>query len=93
MTEPTTTTFSNKCFILGDLWLNYRDDEQFLDFVTYNDLGLPLAYILDSKIVETTDIAEQFVNETWDLLLSAIGVPDTGFENLDEILDEADKLN
>jgi hypothetical protein len=92
MTDSTTTTFSNKCFILGDLWLNYRDDEQFMDFITYNDVGLPLAYLIDSKIVEVTEVAKNLVDQTWDLLLNALGVDDSGFQNVDEILDEAEGL-
>lgn len=81
------TNFSNKCIILGDLWLNYRSDEEFEDFVEYNDLGLPLAYLLAENIVSHTDKAENFINETWDLLLGALGIDDTGFESLDEMLD------
>jgi hypothetical protein len=76
--------------ILADLWLNYRDDELFEDFVEYNDLGLPLAYVLANDIVQTTDLAEKFVNETFDLLIAGLGIEDTGFENLDQILSEAE---
>jgi hypothetical protein len=72
--------------ILADLWLNYRDDELFNDFVEYNDIGLPLAYIIANGIVDTSDIAERFINETFDLLLAGLDVDDTGFENLDELL-------
>jgi hypothetical protein len=82
-----TTTFSNKTLILSDLWLNYRDDEEFVDFCEYNDLGLPLAYALSSNIVEPTAVAEKFVNETFDLLLAGLGIEDTGFELLDDLLD------
>lgn len=67
--------------------MNYRDDEEFLDFIEYNDLGLPLAYALSNGIVDMSPMAESFINETWDLLLSALGVEDTGFENLDDLLD------
>lgn len=93
MTSEFKTTFSNRCAILADVWLNYRDDEQFMDFVTYNDVGLPLAYILDTNIVKVTDIAEKFIDETWALLIAGLGIEDLGFENIDEMLDEADKLN
>ncbi len=82
-----TTTFSNKTLILADLWLNYRDDEEFQDFTAYNDLGLPLSYMLANNIVEPTPVAEKFVNETFDLLLSGLGLEDTGFELLDDLLD------
>ena len=86
MTENTSTTYSDKLAILADLWLNYRDDELFNDFVEYNDIGLPLAYIIANGIVDTSDIAERFINETFDLLLAGLDVDDTGFENLDELL-------
>ena len=81
------TEFTTKCEILAELWMNYRDDEEFLDFVEYNDLGLPLAYMIANNIVTNNDLASKFVEEAFDLLLSALGIDeDTGFENLDELL-------
>lgn len=82
-----TTTFSNKALILADLWLNFRNDEEFRDFSEYNDLGLPLSYMIANDIVKSTPIAEKFVNETFDLLLAGLGIQeDTGFELLDDVL-------
>ena len=81
-----TTTFSNKAIILADLWLNYRDDEEFIDFVDYNDLGLPLAYAFANGIIESGERAAVFVDETFDLFLSGLGIEDTGFELLDDVL-------
>lgn len=83
-----TTTFSDKAIILADLWLNYRDDANFKDFVAYNDLGLPLAYLLANGVVESNPIADKFVDETFDLLLSGLGVEDTGFESLDDLFED-----
>lgn len=80
------TTYSDKVSILADLWLNYRSDEDFLDFVEYNDMGLPLAYAIDNEIVESTDQAKKFIDETFDLLLTVLEVEDTGFESLDDLL-------
>jgi hypothetical protein len=82
----TTTTFENKCVILSDLWLNYRNDDNFEDFIEYNDMGLPLAYALSEGIVKGTEMSDKFIDETFDLLLRAIGIEDTGFENLDDVL-------
>jgi hypothetical protein len=81
------TKFKTKCLILSDLWLNYRSDEQFEEFITYNDLGLPLAYAIAEEIVVATDTAKQFINEAFDLLLDGISAKDTGFENLDDVLE------
>lgn len=87
MSETNTTPYSNRCEILGDLWINYRQDPEFVDFIEYNDIGLPVAYAIANAIVDSTTISEAFVNETWNLLLEGLEVDeDTGFENLDELL-------
>lgn len=80
------TPYSNRVEILSDLWLNYRDEEEFEDFVDYNDLGLPLSFLLSNAIVKTTPTAETFVNETFELLLAGLNTKDTGFESLDDLL-------
>lgn len=84
------TTFSNKCAILSDLWINYKDDEQFADFVEYNDLGLPLAYLIQNNMCVATDEGIRFVEETFDLLIESAEVEDTGFENLNEVFELAE---
>jgi hypothetical protein len=65
--------------------MNYRHDQNFEQFISYNDLGLPLAYILSSGIANATEASERFVGETFNLLLSSLEVDDTGFETLDDI--------
>ena len=84
MTTPTNT----KAEILADLWLNYRQDTEFTDFIEYNDIGLPLAYVIANGIVEMTPLAEGFVNETFELLLAGLGLDedDVGFDSLDDLL-------
>jgi hypothetical protein len=82
------TTPTNKAFILADLWMNYRQDEEFLDFVEYNDIGLPLAYMVANNIVESNAMADKFIEETFDLLLEGLAIEDKGYESLDEILGE-----
>lgn len=67
--------------------MDYRGEPEFEDFVQYNDLGLPLAYAISEGIVEKTDIATNFVNEAFDILVSALGVEDTGFDTLEDLLD------
>lgn len=80
------TTYENKLSILSEVWMNYRDEPEFVDFIEYNDLGLPMAYCISAGIVKTTDMADKFINETFDLLLAGLGVEDQGFETLDEIM-------
>jgi len=90
------TSFENKVGILSYLWMNYRDHEYWKDFIEYNDLGLPLAYMLENQVVELTAVDEDydeegsngtfFIEETWNMFLSMAGVEDTGFDDIEEIL-------
>jgi hypothetical protein len=89
LSEQTNTPLSNRTDILADLWIRHKDDPEFIDFVSYNDLGLPLAYALSHGIVNMTEQVEMFINETWDLLIGALNIEDTGFETLDEVLSNA----
>lgn len=86
-----TTTYEDKAAILADLWLNYRKDEEFSDFCEYNDIGLPLAYVIANEIVESTVLAESFINETFELFLKSLEVEDAGFESLDEVFSAQDE--
>jgi hypothetical protein len=89
MSEITTTPFSKKCEILGELWLSYRSEENLEDFLEYNDLGLPIAYAIANDIVKSTDLAKAFVEETFDLLLASLEIEDRDWDNLDELLSMA----
>lgn len=82
------TPFLDRVAILADLWLNFRDDEDFQEFISYNDLGLPLAFALNEKFVMGTDASSRFVNDTFEMLLKGLELDDLekGWENLDEIL-------
>jgi hypothetical protein len=81
------TPFETRVSILADLWLNYRMDEEFKDFIEYNDMGLPMAYFIENQLVEPKPISIQFVNETFELLLAGLEVEDTGFADLNDLLD------
>lgn len=80
------TTFENKSIILAELWSKYRFDPEFSDFVTYNDLGLPLGFLIAEELVKPSDRAKAMVEETFNLLLAVLEIEDTGFEGLDDLL-------
>jgi len=82
--------FSNKTTILAELWMNYRDDDQLKDFIEYNDLGLPMAYLLMNELVLPTKQSEVYVNETYELLISSLGAEDVEYTSLDELLGAID---
>lgn len=79
-------SMQNKITILAELWMNYRDDDELEDFIEYNDIGLPLAYLLMNEIVLPSEQSEIYINETYDLFLGALGIPDKEWESLDEML-------
>ena len=81
------TTYEAMCEILGELWINYKAEQEFKDFIEYNDLGLPLAYAIANGIVQSSSISEQYITETFSLLLTGLSIEeDTGFESLDSLL-------
>jgi len=81
------TGFEQQCEILADLWMQYRYDTKFKDFVEYNDIGLPLSFLVSEDLVEPKPLARQMIVETFELLLTAMGISDDpGFDSLDEIL-------
>lgn len=80
------TNIETKCEILADLWVDYRGEETFEDFIEYNDLALPLAFAVANSIVNITPKAEMFISESFELLLAALGIEDEGFESLEDML-------
>ena len=84
------TNFSNQTSILADLWINFRDEGEFKDFLEYNDIGLPLAYYIHTDLVTPTDQAKMFVEETFNLLCAALGLDVDGeYESLNEMFDKS----
>lgn len=81
--------FADKCGILGRFWIEFREDEDLKNFTEYNDVGLPIAYFIAEGLVKETPLSEQYINETFDLLLNAIEVTEEeieGIDNLDDLM-------
>ena len=73
--------FNQKCEMLAELWSSYKSDIKFADFFEYNDLGLPLAFMIQEKIVKKTPAAEVYINQTFESLHQTIGLGEVD-ENL-----------
>ena len=75
--------------------MQHKSDNEMADFFAYNDIGVPLAFAFAEGIVNHTPSLEQYVNESFDLLLEAIDIEDTGFEDLQDLWDalEIDEHN
>jgi hypothetical protein len=81
------TDFENQASILAKLYMNYQDDVQFEDFVEYNDVGLPLAYLMSEGLSIPTDDGVRYIQETWELFLGGLDIEDTGFETLEDVFE------
>ena len=90
MSDPSTTSFSGNTEILAELWMNYRQDEEFSEYVAQNDLGLPLAYAISEGFVEVSKKAKVFIEQSFEALLAHLEIEDDGFGSLDELLDFAE---
>jgi hypothetical protein len=80
------TDFSNICNILGKLFEDYKEDIGFREFIEFNDIGLPLAYLTNENLCDVTNDGEKYIAETWQLFLASLKLDDEGFESLDEVL-------
>lgn len=82
--------FADKCGILGQFWITYRDDEDLKGFTEYNDVGLPLAYFIAEGLVKETPLSEQYIDETFELFLDAIDLTEEEMGESDNLLDIMD---
>ena len=85
------TDFRNICNILGKLYSVYKEDEEFKDFIEFNDLGLPLAYFVAENLCEVSDDGARYITETWSLFLAGLNLEDTGWSDLDEVFESAEE--
>jgi len=86
------TDFSSQVNILGKLYADYKDEKTFRAFMEFNDIGLPLAYLCAEGLASPSDDGMRYIVETFELFMQTIGVEDTGFENLDDVLDASQEL-
>ena len=87
--------YADKTGILGQLWIDFREDDNFSLFMEYNDIGLPLSYVVAEGLVpELTPLGEDYVDETIEMLFKLLDVTQQEVEllpriNLDAVLELA----
>ena len=87
-----TTPYDTKYAILSDLWTNYKHYKEMADFFAYNDLALPLAFMIEQKIVESTPVAQVYIEETFDLFCEALNVDsENQYDELNQMLSVLDE--
>jgi hypothetical protein len=77
---------ADKTGALASLWLEFKEDKDFAEFIKYNDIGLPLAYFTAEGLLnELTPLGEQYILESFKLFLTLINVSE---EEIDEVLED-----
>lgn len=84
------TNFSNKCEILGSLYMWYKDtdNETWQEFFTWADLGLPLAYLAWQDLATAKPEGKEIIEDTWNVFCEMIAIdPNLKYGNLAEAFD------
>lgn len=88
--------FEGICSILAELWNDYREEEEWVQFAQENDIGLFLAYIMQEGYVRAdglTSAAKAHISDTWDVLCYAIDAnPEGEYDTIEELFERA-RLN
>ena len=77
--------FADKTGILGQLWIDFRDDDNFKAFMDYNDIGVPMAYFIAEGLVNPTPLGEQYVEESIDMMFKLLDINEEDVDGLHEI--------
>jgi hypothetical protein len=78
--------FADKTGILGQLWIDFREDENFSAFMDYNDIGVPMAYYVAEGLVSgLTPLGEQYVEESIDMMFKLLEITEDEIDGLEEI--------
>ena len=88
----------NKCRILSDLWIHYKDEEKEEDFIEdydlhelirYADLSLPLAHFVRCELVTLNEESIKLIDEAYDILVELLELDaNEDFETLRQMANE-----
>jgi hypothetical protein len=87
------TTFSNKCDILGSLWMWHKgtEDETWAEFFEWGDVGLPLAYMVRQGYATAKDDGKASIEECWIVFCEMIDIdPSLRYESLEDAFSASD---
>lgn len=87
------TNINEQCNILSSFYLNYKDDKALDEFMEFNDIGLPLAFLASEGLCDLNDSSLTYIQETFDMLLATLGLDDIGYSSLEHLLSTAEEKN
>jgi len=86
------------CKILSELYLafvNEEDKGNFEDFWTYNNIGLPLAWLADTNMVtEVSQTGLSCIVETYDMLITSLDLDlEYEYEDFEDLMNKYEEKN
>ena len=79
-----------KCRFIEDFYRLCQKEKIHLDFVTYNDLAIPLAISVVAEIADLKGKGQEIINETYSLMCVLLAVSaDKEYWNFEEMLDDS----
>ena len=80
-----------KAEIIFEFINEYRGDEAFEDFFSYNDLGVPMAVMIVNDLVILNESGVQVLDETWISLCENLNDADVDYDykDLNELIEKS----
>jgi hypothetical protein len=82
------TSFLTKCEILAEVHVEAGFNPNLNEFRKYNDIGLPLAYLIHQDLVEVKgEQSLKYIEDTWRMLCESLELdPDKEYKDSDDFL-------
>jgi hypothetical protein len=82
------TSFLIKCEILAEVHVESGFNPNLNEFRKYNDIGLPLAYLINQELVEPKgEKSLKYIEDTWRMLSESLGIdPNGDYKNAEDYL-------
>ena len=78
-----------KCQIIEEFAKKCMDEEIHSRFITYNDLGIPLAISISSEMAELKNNGQEIIDETYSQMCELLEVnPNKDYANFDDLWSE-----
>lgn len=83
-----TTTFSNKCEIIGRAYGEWAGDDFWQPIFTEYDLGFAFAFGVDYDMLTLNDTGVEMVEKAWSIFCNTLGIDPYGeYMSLDEMVE------
>lgn len=56
--------FECKVAILLELWTSHSNIKEWHEFFDYNDIALPLAFMIEQKMMEANEVGIRYIEQT-----------------------------